>query len=471
MMQGAARTVVGIRRCARLIEEFASQDALAAADGSAHGYEGAMECAGKSVLVEYAVRRLNTEVFGVNKHLMKHAQNELFLVVGHERGTRLACELAGELDDHEYRTVLRSIALLWAAWTAAVATPGTWLPAETLFNSFTDGGVTPASHEPTSASAEEAQHSAPAPWCNGHYEQRRVHLGTRACMLVTTLAAYACLPGRPLPGASFLEDGARESLHLLECDVSSRLRRAVVMEQSPPSRPRHSGAAALGNASLVHQGSMRAHHRAFSSLPPSSYSIEAREHGGEQGRVEGGEEEQQEEEEEEDEQEEEEEDEQANGSEAAFPVYPPVAPYYKTRHFQRIGTHTSVAWDDCMWMMLMQEEALPEAKRETCFVEYEREFVMLKPFLVFAAVFASGLARTGVLYNDEANADFLRSVVQQQEHRQEKQHGPAPRCSSCTHAGEEEKQEEEEEGKEEEVTEATAAETAAPSRRRTRRRL
>lgn len=403
MMEGAARTIVSIRRCARLIEEFASQDAAAAAQGSAHGYEGTMECAGKSVLVEYAMRRLNGAVFGVNLDLMERARNDLFLVVGHERGTHLIGELqrthayADDAQEREYRAVLRSIALLWAAWTAAVATPGTWLPAETLCNAFSE-----ASDEARQHAEEKA---AAAPWCNGHYEQRRATLGTRACMLVTTLAAYACLPGRPLPGASFLEDGARESLHLMESDTSSRVRRAIITEQQQQSPPRahlaisHHSRPSVNildsrfvTASQEHRRRIQeplGHSEEDEERVPSSLSPSSSE--------------------------EEEEEEEEEGSDAAFPVYPTVAPYYKTRHFQRVGTHTSVAWDDCMWMMLMQEEALPEAQRSTRFVEYEREFVMLKPFLLFGAVFASGMARTGVLYNDEANAEFLRSVVQQQQ--------------------------------------------------------
>lgn len=460
MMQGAARTIVGIRRCTALIEEFASQDAPAAAQGRAHGYEGTIECASKSALVEYAVRRLNAAVYGVNKDLAERARNDLHLMVGHDRATRLIGALqdfTSTEDEREYRGVLHSIALLWAAWTAAVATPGTWLPAETLLHAFgveqgggeEQDGCEKASGPPPALLSS----STAAPWYNHHYEQRRAKLGTRACMLVTTLAAYACLPGRPLPGASYLEEGARESLHLMESDASSRVRRAIVTEQQQPPITTAATPPFISAGQLLHQQQQHRRRRPSTSLQQQEDEEEdqrAPEDDGEEASLSSSEDEA------------DDDDDANNNHNTSMPhVYPPVAPYYKTRHFQRIGTHTSVAWDDCMWMMLMQEEALAlpddrDGDRETRFVEYEREFVMLKPFLLFGAVFASGMARTGVLYNDEANAEFLRSVVQQRAPAQEEQGAAADK-----------KEEEEEEDK---------APTFAPpplhsSRRRTRRRI
>jgi hypothetical protein len=85
--------------------------------------------------------------------------------------------------------------------------------------------------------------------------------------------------------------------------------------------------------------------------------------------------------------------------------------YYCTRHFKRLPKHAPSAWDDCMWLLSLQEgesAAAAAAAQDasdnspgtlfTAFRQFENEIILLKPFLMYCCVFASSISTTNICY-------------------------------------------------------------------------
>lgn len=107
-----------------------------------------------------------------------------------------------------------------------------------------------------------------------------------------------------------------------------------------------------------------------------------------------------------------------------------VPDYYKSRHFRQVGSHAHSAWEDCMLLLLLQEAApLPttpssgpsnngsdddvlrnlmafirqgaRTDQDTCgtaFRIFEKELMLMKPFLMYCGVFGGTMAMRNKYY-------------------------------------------------------------------------
>jgi hypothetical protein len=91
----------------------------------------------------------------------------------------------------------------------------------------------------------------------------------------------------------------------------------------------------------------------------------------------------------------------SENSEHSF-LHPRVPRYFTGKHFSNVGNHGPVAWDDCISLLLLQESgegtAPTPSTGATAFVQLEKEFRLMKPFLMYSAVFAAKLARMNLHY-------------------------------------------------------------------------
>ena len=126
-----------------------------------------------------------------------------------------------------------------------------------------------------------------------------------------------------------------------------------------------------------------------------------------------------------------------------------VPEYYSSRHFLRVGSHAYQAWDDCMWLLMLQEPDIPpsslghaasaepagssapstvrnvvdfilqlgdgsteEGGRSTCFRLFEKELLLMKPFLMFCGVYAGLMGMNNRSYLEEENNDLVKEFAQ-----------------------------------------------------------
>lgn len=109
-----------------------------------------------------------------------------------------------------------------------------------------------------------------------------------------------------------------------------------------------------------------------------------------------------------------------------------VPAYYRNRHFLRIGSHAYNAWDDCMWLLMLQEPApLPAAGEDTAssavqrvvqffqqmdgdhstaFRLFERELLLMKPFLMFCGVYAGMMALNNKSYVEMESNELIKDI-------------------------------------------------------------
>jgi hypothetical protein len=78
--------------------------------------------------------------------------------------------------------------------------------------------------------------------------------------------------------------------------------------------------------------------------------------------------------------------------------------------------HAPAAWDDCMWLLSLQEGDETREDTEpllTAFHFFENEMILLKPFLMYCGVFASSITTTNVCYMEESRIRFTDQMVAQ----------------------------------------------------------
>jgi hypothetical protein len=96
--------------------------------------------------------------------------------------------------------------------------------------------------------------------------------------------------------------------------------------------------------------------------------------------------------------------------------------YYCTRHFKRLPKHAPSAWDDCMWLLSLQEGESEAAAAQdasdnspgtlfTAFRQFENEIILLKPFLMYCGVFASSISTTNICYMKGVCNEFTKAVA------------------------------------------------------------
>jgi hypothetical protein len=294
---------------------------------------------------------------------------------------------------------MRSISMLWTLWTTVAVMPYTWLSV----------------HKPLFTGADyEWEISSDA---------RQRLLGPDASMLVAGFQAYCMLPGRVV-GSMHCSD---------QDDQTQRSARYGTYDSSATSNRQSTSTGRAneptGNVRNIREESTR-------SFSPSNF--------------------------------------------------PDVPQYYNTRHFKRVGNHAPVAWDDCMWLLMLQEressmnakpggnsqsshlahhgnvvegmieEVLETYRKETietpsskekedsksasqpqaassqpnvqntAFGYFENEFMLMKPFLMYNAVYAGSIAVSNVCYMDTPNAHFMHNVIQSTglcKHLMERGHG------------------------------------------------
>ena len=106
----------------------------------------------------------------------------------------------------------------------------------------------------------------------------------------------------------------------------------------------------------------------------------------------------------------------------AFQSLLEVPLYYRSRHFMRASDHSYTAWDDCMWLLMLQEtsrgsedccECNEDGNRDTtAFGLFERELLLMKPFLMFCGVFAGMIATTNKSYMDVEYSEMIRGIAE-----------------------------------------------------------
>lgn len=139
--------------------------------------------------------------------------------------------------------------------------------------------------------------------------------------------------------------------------------------------------------------------------------------------------------------------------------------YYSSKHFLRVGAHAYSTWDDCMWLLLLQEPApLPSNPREdnpaaslhseggndesssssvirgiinflrggareyrpgccmqeppvseeshgTAFRDFEKELLLMKPFLMYVGVFAGMMAVNNKSYAEAECSQLIHDLA------------------------------------------------------------
>ena len=108
----------------------------------------------------------------------------------------------------------------------------------------------------------------------------------------------------------------------------------------------------------------------------------------------------------------------------------PFVSYYQSKHFSQVGSHAHNAWDDCFWLLMLQErENTTHPERDensqlpnifdyvhdvngncTAFSYLEKEFRLMKPFLLYSAVFAGNMAVSNMCYLEGAVSEFVDDI-------------------------------------------------------------
>jgi hypothetical protein len=325
---------------------------------------------------------------------------------------------------------IRSITLLWTLWSSVVGMPRVWLPPYKPFTNF-------KVHD----------------WELSSSVRQSLLGNSDACMLVTGLVAYSMLPGR----TAGIERGSVSSTQLGSIRVIDNDQGSVSLQQHAPQQDMHAQVQV-----------------------PAQIPGEQHEEEGEGGRLSDtasiaifGE----------------------THSDEANEFEPlPYPNYFTSRHFRRLPRHAPGAWDDCMWLLRLQEGEVQQQQQQptnrhatvppaaastgkgaadaaastdqrtevldngiseilnmfacpscraqpggkacgrpcsecarmasctsprmdgpdddngqnTAFAEFETELILLKPFLMYGAVFASSITTTNMYYME----DVLRVVLE-----------------------------------------------------------
>jgi hypothetical protein len=467
--------MVALREGCKVIEGYAMQDSSPAFAIS--GKVVAWEASVKASFLEYVMRRLNEATYDTGKALVLVARQRLTLAAGEARA-RVLMDLMdkGDALNTTMRVkAMRSISLLWTLWASVTAMPYTWLPND---KPILQGRV--------------------YQWEISSQARMQLLGSVDACMLVAGFQAYSILPGRVLGDGQVPrqegplafgtgEDGQPAGQGMMRNDVLQRAWSSatgrLMSVQSPqfstpytqPAQPvqrqhqqRHASvriqSPALREAAAdpMETGSAATDGRPATPVYSYTSADEAETNeGNEQGSL-------------------------HEGEWVPF-MHPKVSNYFVGKHFASVARHAPVAWDDCMWLLLLQERSANESEcnqqpqqqpladertinnpsdtrasfstydfldveinrlarlrstgdregghpqgmtggggsgipggveegclstGDTAFGLLEKEFLVMKPFLMYNAVVAANIGRMNLYYMQEQCVEYLNDMAE-----------------------------------------------------------